>query len=82
MAATIIPEEVTTLQLRRAARASGQYAAILNYITTQNGDFMDWWQTKTTVRRDDPVLAAIATALGVSNNALNTLFRNAAALPT
>jgi len=79
--AAYVPPEVPALQLRRAARALGQYAAIVSYITTNNGDVLDWWQSKSTIRRDDPTLATIAAALGVSSNALNTLFRNAAALP-
>ncbi len=72
-----VPEEVTKLQLYKAAKATGQWAEIWAAIQSSEDAKLEW-DFAISVRRDNPTVAALAAAQGWSNDDVDNLFRLAA----
>jgi hypothetical protein len=65
-----IPQQVTPLQIRHALRQLGLLDQVNAYVSTQSGDVQDAWQFAVAISRNDPMVVAAATALGVDADAL------------
>lgn len=78
-----VPEAVTPWQIRKAINATpglrAQIEALLASPETPL-DVKDGWVVATEWRRDDPVLLAMATQLGMDDAEIDALFRLAATL--
>ena len=75
---------VTMYQLRSALLAASKLDAAVTFMTNlsepQKSRAKVFWEARSTVRRDDTALAALAAGLGLNSAALDTLFASAAAI--
>ncbi|MBI1321349.1 MAG: hypothetical protein GC168_20690 [Candidatus Hydrogenedens sp.] len=71
---------VSIVQARIALRRAGLLPAIDAYVDQEGGEVADRWHYGTTLQRDDPMLAAAAAALYLSEQRLDDLFAAAATL--
>jgi hypothetical protein len=65
-----VPQQVTPLQIRRALRQFGMLDQVNAYVATQSGEVQDAWQFAIAISRNNPMVVAAATALGVDADAL------------
>jgi hypothetical protein len=72
--------QVTPLQMRRALNATELRAAVEAAVAAADQDARDAWQYASVIRRDDPILAAMAAALGKTPEEIDELFALAAQL--
>lgn len=79
-----VPEEVTMRQARLALLAAGKLAAVDAAIASLPSPTKEAaeieWAYSSTVRRNQPLVLALAPALGLDSAALDALFVQAAAL--
>jgi hypothetical protein len=84
--APVVPQEVSMRQARRALYQAGLLAAVEAAIAAMPGIEGDHaridWATAQSIRRDWPLVAALALALGLSDAQLDALFVTAAAILT
>jgi hypothetical protein len=73
-----VPGEVTPLQMRLALNAAGLRPTIEAAVAAADQQTRDAWEFASTIRRDNPLLAAMASALGLPPAQVDALFRNAA----
>ncbi len=73
-----VPESVTPLQARRALRQAGMLAGLRQFLAASPEEVQEAWDYAIEVRRDDPMLAGMAKAFGIDEEALDDLFRLAA----
>lgn len=73
------PDVVTRYQFKAAIRASGQASNLLTYINGLTAAGKEEWTDRRVFRRDSPLIAAAATALGFNANQVDNLFRSALA---
>jgi hypothetical protein len=69
---------VGPLQLRRALREVGMYAAVVAYVETAPEEVQEAWEYATEYRRDDPLFPVVQTALGLTDEQVDALFALAA----
>lgn len=74
-----VPNSVTPRQIRRALSAAGLRATVEAAIAAAPQDVRDDWDFAIEVRRDWPMLNAMATDLGLSSEQVDALFTAAAA---
>lgn len=74
------PLSITPLQARRALRAAGLLDAVNGAVALADPDTQDAWEYAIEVRRDNPIIAGMAAALGLTDAQLDDLFRTAATL--
>lgn len=76
-----VPGSITPLQARRALRAAGLTAAVEAAVAASgDANVQDAWEYAIEFRRDDPMLAAIAKAIGMTDAQVDELFRAASVL--
>lgn len=75
-----VPATVSPRQFRQALNAAGLRASVEAAVASADIDTQDWWEYATSIDRDNGPLNAAATALGVSSEQLDDLFRAAAIL--
>jgi hypothetical protein len=75
-----VPAEVSPLQMRRALNAAGLRPAVEAAVAAADQEVQDAWDYATTIRRDHPLLASMATQLGLTEAQIDALFRAAATL--
>ena len=73
-----IPDAVTPLQMRRALNAAGLRAAVEAAVAASDQDVKDAWEFALEIRRDNPLLTAMAAALSMTEEQVNDLFLQAA----
>lgn len=73
-----IPQEVTDLQARLALIAAGKLAAVEATVAASDDATKAWYDRALTWRRDSPIIAALAPALGLTSADLDALFIDAA----
>lgn len=78
--AAYVPPSITNFQFRKALRNSSKAAAFKTYYSGLTEAEQEEWLFMPLIYRDSAMVAAAATALSVTNNQLDTLFRNAANL--
>ncbi len=71
---------VSPLQMRRALRQAGLYDAVTAYVAGQDADTQDAWEYAVQIDRMDPLIAGAASSFGMSDTAVDDLFRLAATL--
>ncbi len=76
-----VPQSVTPWQLRRALNAAGLRQLVESAVAASNQDSRDAWDYALEFRRDNALLAAMATGLGVTAEQLDELFLAAASFP-
>lgn len=75
-----VPSEVTDLQARLALIAAGRLAAVEAAVAQSDDTVKAWFDRALTWRRDSPMIAALAPAVGLSEGQIDDLFRVAAAM--
>lgn len=70
-----IPSEITPLQARKALRQINAFAAVAAFVETLSDEEREEWEYATRIRRDNPIIAAGATALGWTPEQVDGLFR-------
>ena len=73
-----VPQVVTPLQARRAINAAGLRTAIEAAVAAADQDTKDAWEYATEIRRDNPIIAAMAASLNLTGEQIDDLFRAAA----
>ncbi|WP_050466359.1 hypothetical protein [Herbaspirillum chlorophenolicum] len=73
-----VPTAVTPLQARRALLAAGLLNAVDQAAAAAGGEAQLAWAYSATVERASPFVAALASAIGLSNEDVDELFRQAA----
>jgi len=76
--AAYVPPEVTPWQMRRALNQLGLRAMVEAAVAAGDQDARDGWEFALEIRRDNPLLAGMAAALGMTDAQLDDLFRLAA----
>lgn len=75
-----VPEAVLPRQFRRALSQAGLRSAVETAIAAADEETQDTWEYAVTIERSHPMLVAMASALGVTDEQLDDLFRLAATL--
>lgn len=70
-----VPHSVTPYQARRALTAAGLRSVVESWIESQDEEIRDAWQYGLSVDRNNPILAGAATALNLTQEQLDDLFR-------
>lgn len=73
-----VPQEVTDLQARLALIAAGKLAAVDAVVAGADDATKAWYDRALTWRRDSPIIASLAPALGLTSADLDALFIDAA----
>lgn len=73
-----VPQFVTPWQMRRALNQLGLRAMVEAAVAAGDQDSKDGWDYALEIRRDNPLLAGMAQALGMTGAQLDDLFRLAA----
>jgi len=73
-----VPQSVSPWQMRRALNQLGLRAMVEAAVAAGDQDARDGWDYALEIRRDNPLLAGMASALGMTNAQLDDLFRLAA----
>lgn len=73
-----IPASVTPWQMRRALNQLGLRAAVEAAVASADQDTKDGWDYALEIRRDNPLIAGMGAALGMTEAQLDDLFRLAA----
>jgi hypothetical protein len=74
------PISVTPWQIRKALNAAGLRAAVESAVAAADQTTQDAWQYATEFRRDNPLVNAVASALGKSASEIDALFALALSL--
>ena len=75
-----VPSQVSPRQIRQALNRAGLRAAVEYAVSVSDQDTKDWWEYATVFERNNPQVAGMATALGVSDSQLDDLWRLADSL--
>ncbi len=75
-----VPEAVSPRQIRKALTAAGLRATVETAVAASPQDVRDEWEYALEVRRDYPLMTAMAAQLGLTDAELDNLFRTAAEL--
>ncbi len=75
-----VPEAVTPRQIRKALNASGLRATVEAAVAAAPQDVRDEWEYALEIRRDYPLMTAMAAQLGMTDAQIDDLFRAAAQL--
>jgi len=75
-----VPAEVPQWQARRALHAAGLLTAVEAAVAASSEDVKITWEYAPNIRRDSPMIAALAPVLGLTDAQLDDLFRAAAAI--
>jgi len=75
-----VPDSVSPLQARRALRNVGLLDTVNDIVAAADDDTRDAWEYTIEVRRDSPILSALAGQLGMTDEQIDDLFRVAATL--
>lgn len=70
-----VPQSVSPLQARRALRASNLLDYVNTSISQMSSEFQETWEYATEIRRDDPILLAVASDLQLSESQVDDLFK-------
>lgn len=66
--------ELTKLQVIRALRAAGKWDALKAALAGASEDVREDWEAANTLRRNDPLIATFASALGITEAELDTMW--------
>lgn len=77
---TVVPGSVHPVQMRKALRQSGLKPVFDSWLASQDEDVQDTWEYSTVIHRNNPLIAAAATATNRTEKEIDDLFRLAASL--
>jgi len=72
------PAVISPLQLRKALRKAGLFTTVTTFMATQSDEVQETWEYCVAIRRADPLIATLQTALGFTDEQIDDLFRSAA----
>jgi len=75
-----VPEEVRQAQARRALLVAGLLDDVEAAVAAASQDIQIAWEYEPNIRRDSPMIGALAPALGLTDAQIDDLFRAAAAI--
>ena len=75
-----VPEVVRSAALRYVLNARGLRASVEAAVAAADQNTKDAWEFEVNIRRDHPLVAGLATALGLAPGMVDAIFREAAAL--
>lgn len=75
VASTPVPQSVTPWQMRRALNQLGLRAMVEEAVAKGDQDVKDGWEFALEIKRDNPLLAAMAGSLRMEQGDLDNLFR-------
>lgn len=75
-----IPQTVSPRQFRQQLNALGMYAIVQAAVASADTETQIWWEYATEIERSNGPLNAMASALGVTQEALDSIFVGAAKL--
>jgi hypothetical protein len=75
-----VPAEVRQAQARRALLAAGLLDDVEAAVAASSQDIQIAWEYEPNIRRDSPMIAALAPAIGLTDAQIDDLFRAAAAI--
>jgi hypothetical protein len=78
--ALVTPQVVSPLQMRKALRAEGLMPDVLAFLETQTEEVKEAWEYASEIHRDNELIGIAATALGLSSEQVDDLFRLAATM--
>jgi hypothetical protein len=81
LARASVPTSVTPRQARLALLSVGLLDKVETAVNAAGGATKITWDYATEVRRDDPMITTIGSSLGLTDAALDLLFRQAALIP-
>jgi len=70
----IVPQSVSPRQIRQALTKMSLRTKVETQVSISNQDTKDWYEFSTEFRRDNPVVATLASVLKVSDEALDDLW--------
>jgi hypothetical protein len=73
-----VPRAVTQLQCRTILRRQDMMTSVETWLATQDAATNEQWDYASVIERDSPVIAAAATALGLTSAQVDALFIAAA----
>jgi hypothetical protein len=76
----VVPSAVTPVQGRIALRRAGLIDAVKAAVAASSGEAQDWFEYATIWERDNPMLDALGTQLGLKSEQIDGLFIQAAAI--
>ncbi len=74
IAAPVVPQSISPRQLRQALTRAGLRAGVEAAVLAGDQDTKDWYEFATAFERNHPRVAAMAAALGVSEQSLDDLW--------
>lgn len=74
------PASISAAQARIALLGAGLLSAVTDAVTNADEATQIWFEYATEWRRDNPILAALGASLGLTSEAIDDLFRQAAAI--
>lgn len=74
----LVPRSVTPLQARKALRQAGLYDTVMAWISQQSDEVQETWEYALEIRRDNPIIAAAADDLELTDEQVDALFIAAA----
>lgn len=75
-----VPDAVTPRQIRLALTAAGLRQTVETAVKNGSQDLRDWWEYSLTIERNNALIVSMAAQLGVTEQQLDNLFRQAATL--
>lgn len=76
----VIPRSITPRQARLALNAAGLLDKVEQAVAASDKSVQIAWDFATEINRDDPIIAAMKDSLGISDDALDEMFKSAVAL--
>lgn len=73
-----VPESVSALQIRRAIRRAGLKGQVQSWLARADEDTIEDWEYATEIRRVDPMVNSASETLGLTQEQVDDLFRDAA----
>ena len=73
-----VPQRVDAAAARLALNAAGLRQAVEDAVAAAGQDVRDYWEYRTTIRRDHPIVLQLASTLGLTSEQLDSLFLTAA----
>lgn len=73
-APVVVPDWISPLQARKALRAAGLYDAVVAFVDTLPDEEQEEWEYATEIWRNNPIISQGATALGLTEAQIDSLF--------
>lgn len=75
-----VPGQVSARQARQALNAAGLRSQVESAVAAADQDTQDYWEYAVSIERENPVMLALSSQIGLSESQLDNLFTQAATL--